>query len=1102
MILIKLTVCMENRLLYISTIDNPDSGSINDPDSKIGNAPASALSNAPEDNDVVPYSLSLDRSKVKSKSNEEREKVKAELDAKAKIDTFTNAYNGDDIDKNVENFEIDSKELDESPDFWEMPINQEKTKPDFKNWDYNTDAGLAKVYVEMDRLGIDVNSSFYKSVFAILRNGNRLISSGYFDSTQQTYLFSNPAINEAQISQIDDKNVNFNGKLYLKAVHQIVKVQQSLLKNVASTLQASEPSYGEKQGSKINGFVGDIVSDVQSAVKEKNIPKLLMYGLGGFLAYKGGEHIWKKPVGKGMIVIGGLASLLYLTGHGKWFEKFVTDAKNEGVDKSKDMGTWILEKFGADEESIEMLKKLGITKDNVSDVLGGGLNSMDNLEYVLSMSSDPNAAEVKDMGVDEEMLLKIKDVNLNKLYELSRESDSLDPGAKFIPPNHELIKEFFPEFATISKNAVFRKESDLKEIKEQSSIIQTGGFNSQFSNYVDAGKMLYNMVMAMKIGYGERIQRNDSKYNKLNFEQALNLENLKDGSVGNYLDALREYTNLDNSKYLERTLAMFKDLSKGSDKYNESLDLKILKYNTMTGVSSVLLYGMPFKAHTDPITNKMNLYLSSDLDENKIPDQGNNIFMTLPDDLENGVFTKKFGEIVMADKDNIQKQIPKGDVEVDGVSYKRKDMVIGDFVRDSGTWVLTIVSKSELDKGNNVVLYMGEVTFTDKAKAYVEFNNRLKYKQRKEGYLKNRDLDNLNGAESFEHIQNVFTNFNVLYPQYKEFLNLEAISFNETTKVYKVRLNGLLLKAKFDSINKNFDFYLDKDVPDDVEIDDTFSIFLSAPYNLNTDDLKNKYFDLIKNDLEIPDNTIDLGNGVIVKKKDKIFSSEGFIWNNSRKMWSLKLFSSNTPQKQHVQTLFLKFDDDNKLVSQVENSQIVLAAQEKIEADLSAELAKKNAIEELNKEISSIERPFDQMDGGVGTSNSYTSPFNFEILEYGNKISIKTHGNIIYLARTSDGKWNFESRNMEADGGYSLQQAVVLADLANKVSASNDKLNELDIFYKNDEFVVGNKTPLGDIKFTTFLSKDEVVRLKLLFSNWDECIDWTQHVIDRARGRF
>ncbi|MDX9971030.1 MAG: hypothetical protein RBS56_03955 [Candidatus Gracilibacteria bacterium] len=1005
-------------------------------------------------------------------SQEEKDKIDSINKAKDEISTFDNSYGYENDPVKIEEFEVESKKSED--EFSPMTLSKlkEETNPDYKNWNYTNNEGLSKILVELRAMKINTDSPFYKSLFSILYNANAYITDGDFPAGVEARIFADPIKYEAEIGQIVDKDKNFNGKLYIASIKHIIAIQQMFLKVDVDTFVSEEASWGDKAGDKLNGVVGDIGKDFKKALKEKNLPKLLMYGFGGFLAYKAGQEIWDTKGGKGGLYIGGLAALVYLTGNGKAFEKYLN---TQGITPDKAIDQ-IMDYSGDGGALKGFLESIGANRENLEDILGSVPNSVDNLEYIVNQSSSPASIEVKRRGIDEETLTKLKDTNLADLIELKKMSDQTDPMAKFIPPNHEVLKGIFPEYRFV-KNPVFRKETELAEIKKQSGILETGGIDSSFTNYVDMGKMIFNIVAAMQIGYDDIVKPNDNKYSRMSFDEAMKSPECEGMKVRHFLHALREYTIKDFKEAVESFFA-FSDKALGDKK--DDFDLKINSQNRKTGIYNVTVFGMPMRAFKDTATSQIILYLTEDLPDGEPVNENHKVFLVLPDELKDGVFEQKFSEIVMKDKEKIETTIPSKTVEIMGKKYEKKDMEIGDFKRVSGVWVINVVSKSEKANGNEVILYVGEVNFDAKGKPVVKFSERTDFKDKKTRYEAKISAEAVLDNSSFVHIKEIFTNRNLMDASFTDPLEFEPVKLT-TDGDFEFKLNGLSLKAIYDKDKNTYEVY---------SLNDNLFKF-EAPSDFKNGLLVDTF--VKPHEAEILKGGKITFNGKEYQDSDKTI--DNIYWDSGKKAFVARIVSKDD-QKIHLQDAIIKFDENNN--PQLEFN---IATQVKLE-----EVAKQQSIadqvdqlNEVNETLKTISRPFS---GGIGNLDGYKSPDNYEISPDGKEITIKTFGHSFILYKEDENQWNFKESKLYAYKGYTLQQAIIMADFANKVfEARKGVSKEIPIFFLEGEFVFGIKTSWTQTKAKTFLPKNEVALMRKFFPNKDY-IGWTNNVIKRVGDLF
>jgi len=1043
---------MENRLIK-NTLDNKES-------------PSSISSTVEVDNDL---SFSLPEKKELQKQTEEELTI---LRIQTKITTFESVFNKQDANENFIDFEKMSKKSTDDITPWDRNVNKSKTNPDYKNWDLHSEAGLAKTYNDLQKLGFDVESDFYKSVFAILLNAHNLISSGHFDQNPGNVVVQNPFLYKAQIENLVDPSVNYDGKLYMACLNHIIEIQQSLLKNDLSTFRHEEPSWGEKKGEKISGYVNDFVSGVQSAFKEKNIPKILMYGLGGFFAFKAGSHIWEKPIGRGAVVLGGIASLFYLSGNGKALENAfgrVADngKKAAGITLGAGASTidYLMGIIGADPELITLVEALGLNKEKLTDILGDSLNSFDNLESVLSNSADPNSFEVKKMGINTNILYNIKDVNLKELNDLVKLSDQKDPMAKFIPPNSAILKKYFPEFATTTSLPVFRTAKELNDIKENSSIVKSGGFNNNYANYVETGKMLYNIVSAMRITYNENIKSNENKYFKMTFDQVISTDKLKDGTVLNYLDTLREYSAKDNEKFLAQLKLMIDNLPTNHPSYTESLDFKIESFDKVNNIFTVRVFGMPMRAVFDHSTKNYELYLAKDVAKNEAitPNHAGLMFLSIPSELKNGVFLNKFSNVFNDNAESLKASIPSGEIELNGKKYSKEDMIFGTFTRDAGKWIVPIISKSERDKGNEVILHVGIVHFGEDCNPVIEYKSRNEFAHIKDRFNQISSNNNNINNSNFEHINNYFNQINVHKPNFTDNIDFEPLSFDSDNNVYTVKINGVKFKAFYNSTSLNYEIYLTSIVPDNTAINNQ-SVFFSIPNDLENGFLKNLYFEtFFKNNLRMTDTEFVI-DGVVIGKDNKSYIKDELYYDKNRKAWILPIKENATGSSNIVENAIITQLENGSFQVRYENLMTVNLPEVKNTPTKSVTENPIYSIEKLKKDgfLKVINNDFE------GQGFGKVSIVNAEL--FGFIVKFKLIGGKLELHSTNRRLLTFDSTTKLSD-----LSAVFENQVKSLILRDARKLNVNGVDYEPSDFEISNLTVKAPNKWEyRILSKSEL----------------------------
>jgi hypothetical protein len=869
---------VENRLIFTNT--NPGSRRLDN----LSSSPAIAPQNAPN-----------------PLTQEEIKKLRED----AGIDNFQNSFDSNDKQENINNFEAQSKERIKDFEPLLMAMNQSKIGPRYKDWKFNSDAGLVRIYHDFKELGIDVEGPFYKSVFAILNNTIRLIDSGQLESD----IFSNPIINEEKIKSIDNV-ANFDGELFLKAVNFIIDVQRELLKNDVSEELASEKSYGDKKMDWAGGALGDVVSGFKTAVAKRDWASLMLYGGIGFLGYKGIKHMMSKTSGKWAVYGTAVGALFYLSGNGAKLEKYIGDAvrSTTGYEGSLTPGEGLLKLIdlaGGDEQTKKLLMDLGITEDHLRQIMGSTPNSLDNLGIVVNGSAEPEASEIKSKGIDNNVLLKIKDVNLKDLYSLSMQSDAVEtPSPKFISPKHPVVKKFFPEFAStaIPKSGYFHNIKDLQEFENQSNVFKQGfGVNASLGNYVETGRMIYNLVRAMRIGYNDKFPANNSKFLNVSFEEAINKDEYQNASVMNFLNALRTYTEIDNKRYMEKFLEVIKGFTGG--KMSDKMDLKIIKINTVTSIYTVNVFGMPMRAYKDPSTDEVYLYLYKDLpSDNQVPTSSIPAFMVVPRDLEDHIFTRKFGEIVDGNKAEILNILPKEEITINGEKFEHKDLDFGEFRREHGKWSQEVIVKDP-DTGERIGVYLLDIGFDTSSKPVVEAFEILSYLNSRIEFNRIRPYETLTDHEKISNLKGTISSIEyLLKPRISDYPVISSeVEYDKDEKTYSFSLNGIPVKAVFDPDNLDYVIYN----ANGFVSKDLSSVFIKIPLGIRKDgDLREVFKPLYENPLNtaidsyLSSNTL---NASEVKISDAIFRQ-------SEKKWIVEVHKNEDSSL--IQEFWISFDEN------------------------------------------------------------------------------------------------------------------------------------------------------------------------------------------------
>ncbi len=474
----------------------------------------------------------------------------------------------------VNKFKANADATKSKLDTWKLSINQENARVSVEQWDYESLDGLNEIYADVSKLGVlSADIKFYNECFTILRDALDPNKNNFLDPNADpsyAYLFQDPVLN---LSKIENRKSNtFDGAAYVIAFQHLIFVQSIALANDDSRRKLGEKKGFDGYTDAAGNFIGDLGDGLSRAVDEKNWPVVAAYATGGIVALAGAHGLWKK----------------------------FTD----GNDKNKYAILAILG-VGAVAAGTKYGNDVWREMDEELDVNGSSLSMVHD---VLTESPSKTANELAEK-LDYQLLARMNDRLAVDMYERMKESDANN--LHFISPHD--FPSVFPDFMKEVPKLDFTPKNDQELLTHYSK--GSNLMSSSNARFVETGRRLYDIALAMKLTYEESLQKYDPNYSGKSFEEAIYSEDLKGSRMLHMFDSVRENwrhekerRDLEKNNMQTNLIKLFEQRSNKK----ELVDVNIDKYVSHS-VFSGTINGYPVLVELDPETNNYKFYAASDV---------------------------------------------------------------------------------------------------------------------------------------------------------------------------------------------------------------------------------------------------------------------------------------------------------------------------------------------------------------------------------------------------------------------------------------------------------------------------------------------------------
>ena len=414
-----------------------------------------------------------------------------------------------------------------------MNIYREGNQINAQKWDHTSEGGLSKIYNDFKTVDIPVNSTYYRSMFAILYQATDPTINTYLKNKKNIKYFQDPANNISQLEGMADLPTGFSPSAFAKAYRHLQYVQGMLLaqdKDQIKILAKQESLDANSVARKVTDVATTNYRKFADAIKSRDYATAGMYCVllwGVWRAVK--ESGWFGKGGKGTkylaYALAGSAAVIF--------------AKNAGYD---------------------VLKMAGF-RDKTYEVKRTPLEAIDNI-----LKSNPQYRGLaKDL--DYRVVLQTSNVPLKDLEELFQKSNK--KGIQFIHPYQ--FPQIFPKLAG---QFPFDMGQGEKPMGGGSGGMSNKKLSSIQREYIRVGQQLYKVALATRAVYNETLKKDDPNYIGKPYEQMLLDPAINPGKVRHLMAAVSDYAPSRSKRKLTSTRSIDEAESHLSELREYGIDLE------------------------------------------------------------------------------------------------------------------------------------------------------------------------------------------------------------------------------------------------------------------------------------------------------------------------------------------------------------------------------------------------------------------------------------------------------------------------------------------------------------------------------------------------